>query len=90
MVLVIKACNYFCDLEKFRINGIKADIYDFGYTYDADSDNAPDYGCGNRIFERYPPTKDTLEKYNITRDEYETICDELTTALSFGRCGLCI
>lgn len=41
-------------------------------------------------FERFDePQESVLERYNITREEYDAICDELEDVLSFGSCGWC-
>ena len=41
-------------------------------------------------FDRRPPTKEVLDKYNITEKEYDTICDELEDKLCVGSCGWCV
>lgn len=79
-----------CELMKFTINGIDADKNDFGTSYDADSDNAEEYGCGNHIFESKNPTQKVLDKYGISVEEYSEICDELTEKLHVGSCGWCV
>jgi hypothetical protein len=79
-----------CETSKFVINGIEADAYDFGDKDDEDPDNAEDYGCGDMQFTSTPPTKEVLEKYSITEDEYRTVCEELNEGLSFGCCGWCV
>lgn len=90
MELVIKPYECLCALSEFTINGIPADYDDFGDKYDTDRINAPDYGCGNMRFIPQRPTEKVLTKYKITSSEYDEICDELESALSFGYCGWCI
>ena len=88
--LVIKPHSYYCGLEVFNINDVEnSNWYDFGYTYDSNPSNAPDYGCGDRRFHADPPTQQVLDKYSITEKEYEEICDELKDALHFGNCAWC-
>lgn len=38
-------------------------------------------------FEPQSPTKEVLDKYNITEEEYNKICDELEYKLGIGCCG---
>jgi len=79
-----------CSLSVFTINGIDADYSDFGCQYDADPENAEDYGCGDMIFERKDAKQWVLEKYNISLAEYDEVCENLERVLSFGSCGWCI
>lgn len=80
----------YCCLLIFNINGIKAQVRDFGEQDDIDPENAEDYGCGNMQFiPNTEPTEDILSKYLISKDEYQQICKELD-CLSFGCCGWCI
>lgn len=91
MELVIKPYHALpCHLEVFTINGKSADIEDFGDVYDHDEENADPYGCGDMYFEPKLPTSDVLKHYNITVDEYNTICMELKEKLYVGKCGWCI
>ena len=78
-----------CELATFRINGIDAEYTDFGDKYDCEPENAEPYGCGNMMFFPKEPNASVLKKYNITKDEYDEICNKLD-CLSFGCCGWCI
>jgi len=84
----IVAYKALCDLEVFNINGKEADYSDFGDKEDVERDNAEAYACGNMCFIPKPPKKEVLEKYGITTEEYQQICEELD-CLSFGCCGWC-
>lgn len=91
MELIIKPFHALpCELETFTINGKTADSSDFGDTYDHDIARAEPYGCGNMRFEPQSPTKEVLDKYNITEEEYNKICDELEDKLRVGSCGWCV
>lgn len=80
----------YCYLPIFNINGIKAQVRDFGTQDDIDPENAEDYGCGDMQFiPNTDPTEEILSKYLISRDEYKQVCKELD-CLSFGCCGWCI
>lgn len=83
----IEVHDYLCFPSIFTINGKNADYNDFGEKYDRDPENAEE--CGNMQFNRIEATKEVLEKYSITKDEYSKICDELEVKLSFGCCGEC-
>lgn len=89
MDLKLKFFNSYCSTKEFTINGKEADYTDFGDKYDQDSACAPNYGCGDMVFEPKEPTKEILKKYGITEDEYYKIADKLERGLSFGRCALC-
>jgi hypothetical protein len=79
-----------CSCETFTINGERADKDDFGSTCDMDPDNAPEYGCGNRLFIPKMPTDEVLAKYFINLKEYAEICEKLKDMLAVGECGWCI
>ena len=87
----IKPMKYLCALEiDVTINGKYLDSSDFGEQEDLNRFEAEPYGCGDMQFIPYKEVnKDTLEKYNITEEEYRMIQDKLD-CLSFGRCGYCI
>jgi hypothetical protein len=78
----------FCTLDAFEINGIKADINDFGEQYDREPFNAQ-YCCGNMCFNGIAPSDEVLDRYEVSEDEYWEIVNELEDTLSFGRCNLC-
>ena len=91
MELVIEPMNALpCSLEVFTIDGQTAYQGDFGDTYDHDAESAEEYECEDMHFDRKPPTKEVLDKYNITEKEYDTICDKLEDKLYVGRCGWCV
>lgn len=81
----------FCSTSKFIINGVVADIEDFGHQEDMGryDDDREDYCCKNMqfIIKRYG--EDIREKYNITEEEYYDIAFKLKDNLSFGYCILC-
>jgi hypothetical protein len=79
-----------CSLEVFTINGIKAEEEDFGKGYDEDYGAAGhDWSCGNRVFKAKFPTDEILRKYNLTANEYRTVCNKLEEMLTIGCCGWC-
>ena len=91
MELVIKPIRSLpCSLEVFTINGKGADQYDFGDIYDHDIESAEPYACADMHFDPKPPTKKVLDKYNLTKEQYYNICNELKCKLCVGRCGWCI
>ena len=91
MELIIKPFHSLpCELEVFTINGIAANYIDFGSVFDHNEEAKESYGCGDMYFEPKLPTSDVLKHYNITVDEYNTICMELRNKLYVGKCGWCI
>lgn len=91
MELIIKPSSRLpCKLETFTINGRNADSRDFGDMYDHDEEHIELYVCGDMYFESKNLTKEVLDKYNITEEEYYDICNKLEAKLCIGRCGLCL
>lgn len=90
MKIEMKVYGALCSTELFVINDVAADSSDFGCQYDADPENAEEYGCGNMTFEGKAPTAEVLSKYKITEAEYALIVAQLESALSFGGCGWCV
>lgn len=84
--------NAFCrlDHEETHINGHKVDSEDFVEQYDHYKRGRCDYGCGDMRAETIEPTQKVLEEYEITKDDYYIIANEIAEALTFGRCGWCI
>ena len=89
MKLELEVYGCLCETSIFRINDIDASSDDFGNKYDHDSENAPDYCCGNMLFETKKSTEEILNKYKITDEEYYEIGEKLEEKLSFGSCGWC-
>lgn len=89
MKLKLTFMNALCETDEFNINGIDAEHCDFGDKYDRDSDNADQYCCNDMQFTRKPSTKEVLDRYKITEEEYQEICAKLEDGLSFGGCGWC-
>jgi hypothetical protein len=76
-----------CALKTFKINGITADMNDFGEQV---GEGDGEYGCKDSHFESLTtPKKGVLAHYKITKAEYITICDQLEDALCVGSCGWC-
>lgn len=91
MELIIESCHALpCNLKVFKINGKDADQDDFGDTYDHDAKNSEIYSCADMRFDPRSSIKEVLDKYNITEEEYNKICDELEDKLFVGRCGYCM
>jgi hypothetical protein len=91
MEAVIKFGDAYCYLKEFVINGIKADMRDFGEKRDVNPKMAEPYGCGDmRFIPNLYPTEAVLQKYDIDEEEYDTICSQLQKGLSFGKCGWCV
>ena len=88
MKLEIEVYSCLCELRVFNINDIKAKYEDFRDKYDTDQENADDYCCGNMRFIPKNATQEILDKYKISIDEYNEICEKLD-CLSFGECGWC-
>jgi hypothetical protein len=87
-------CDAYCAASKLTINGIDADLDDFGSGYDVgfdESESIPEgfHGCADRQFECELPTPEVLEKYKITTAEYSLLVALLESELSFGYCSMC-
>ena len=79
-----------CELEIFKINGKEADIEDFVCVYDHTPDIAEPYGCGDMRADIISPTKEVLNKYNISLNEFYEIANDLAETLSIGSCEWCL
>ena len=80
-----------CSLKTFKINGIDAELHDFGDMNDEGSEYAEPYACGDMRFTKHRKIREgVLEKYNITRKEYNEICAQLGSKLCIGECGWCV
>ena len=75
-----------CEAETFIINGINADVDDFGEVTIEHGEGR--YSC-YIDFESKHSTEEVLSKYNIDGTEYEEIQDKLNNVF-FGSCGCCI
>ena len=90
MAYQMQVYSALCALRLFDINGIAASSSDFGEQADHDPFNAEPYCCADMRFERHDePQEGVLERYGITREEYNEICSELEGLLSFGSCHWC-
>lgn len=90
MELKLEVHNSLCSTSTFEINGIKANSDDFGFQCDDAPEDSEEYGCGDMQFHRKPATQDILTKYHIDTDDYNSVCEELGSELSFGSCGMCV
>jgi hypothetical protein len=87
-------CEDYCAASQLTVNGIEADLDDFGAGDDkgyAEPTCIEEefYGCYDRQFECYQPTSEVLEKYKITLAEYSLLVTLLESELSFGCCNMC-
>jgi len=74
MKLLLKIINH--NVEKFRINGVKAKVSDFG---DVIADDDMISVC---LVEGYENRKATNQKYNISDDENNLIFEKLHNGIS--------
>lgn len=89
MDIHVEKSGSYCVPKSISYKGKELFLYDFGSMEDADHENRPEYGCGDRVFVRIPATPDVLAEYDITAEEYEAICDYLEKELHWGRCSYC-
>lgn len=89
MKLECKAYKGMCKLAFFTINGIEADEADFGSHYDRMPKTGNSCACKDMKFIPKNPTVKVLEKYTLSINEYEQVCDKLDKELSFGACCFC-
>ena len=73
-----------CELQTFRINGVDAELEDFGMVI---KDDFGGYECTDIRFEEtnQPP----LGKYGLTYEEYDEVCQVLSSTFKIGRCDWC-
>jgi len=89
MELKLTFLSALCSTGEFEINGIDADIDDFGEKCDRSPETAEDYSCGDMQFTPKLATQEVLDKYKINLTEYNEIANKLEEGLSFGCCGWC-
>jgi len=87
MKLAISFGRNCCDSKVFIINGKKAEIEHFGELVDVSGQ--PDWGCAEQIFSSKPSQPNILTHYNISSQEYETICEKLLQKVHFEECCYC-
>jgi hypothetical protein len=78
-----------CRPVELRINGIKANFYDFGKSKDIDPLNAPPCGCANRVFKMGVLKPYTLNKYGLSPKDVEDLRIILEEKFSIGLCKRC-
>lgn len=78
-----------CGCHDFIVKGKEAYLDDFGMMKDFSPEKADEYGCGDTGFDYHPAFPEVLEKYGITEDEYNRICEVLSKNLYVGCCSLC-
>lgn len=80
-----------CATEVFNINGINADIEDFGSMTDTNHFEAEPYSCACMEF---IPNDNHMEmvmnKYEISKEEFREIQEKLEEKMYVGSCGWCI
>lgn len=79
----------YCGLSVFKINDILADSDDFRENTIIIQNMLLNIVVEIMMFESKEPTQEVLDKYHITKEEYEDVCDELHDKLSFGFCAYC-
>lgn len=88
MDIVIKTYGSLpCCLMEFTVNGIDADLDDFGEKNLFDG-SCMDSECGCEFIPK-EPTVGVLIKYRITEAEYKRVCEELSDELYVCDCGCC-
>ena len=75
-----------CGLKKFTVNGIEADLEDFG---EVQCGSVGDYECVVDGFDAKLPSNEVLAKYKISVDEYAELVAKLNTAFDYGYCNWC-
>lgn len=80
-----------CRTKAFRVNGIDADINDFGETDDTGRCNVTECGCGCMEFvSNNSKMNDAMQRYNVSEDEFHEVQKRLELSLCVGECSLCL
>ena len=88
MLMKIKRNDYFCKLKEFEINGIEADISNFG-KFNEEFAEKEERSCIDRQFVPMSFGMTAKLKYNINAEDYLVVCAALKELLSFGNCSNC-
>lgn len=75
-----------CAVDKFRINGIRANEEDFG---EVNLENVGRYTCRISGFTPGKVKQKILDKYGITIDEFYEICSKLDEVFEYRTCSYC-
>lgn len=78
-----------CAIKDFSINGVKAQVFDFGYKADLMPESRSVHECGEMAFIFNEPTEEVLTKYSITRANFNTICTQLSHGIHHTHCTNC-
>lgn len=89
MKLELDVYSSICETKIFVVNGVKATYKDFGRKVDTQPNQSKPNICGNMTFESIASTKQVLDKYKISTNEYNHICTLLRGCMSFGVCKQC-
>lgn len=85
-----------CATALFTIKGKDACLSDFGDWNDGVDVTilweTPDGGCPHRTFKArsYEENPEVAEKYNLTKEEYDTLAGVLEEKFFIGRCECCV
>ena len=86
-----------CEAQTFKINGEDAELEEFGeYEYgdyaECQDEDIRQWGCYNKYFVPLPYEKnmDVADKYWLTEEEYDELCDKLREKFAIGTCGWCV
>lgn len=88
-VEITRSESEICLVLGLTINGMPANIYDFGLMKDLEPSKAPPCGCGNRVFVSSYLSDVILKRYNLTRKQGEDLLLILKKALNIGYCKRC-
>lgn len=85
-----------CSLQTFTIGEQSADTSDFGNGGDEGPDEGQEpepYACSHWTWHRTNKSvemRDAREKYKLSDEDFDKICDELEDILHVGSCGWCV
>lgn len=93
---IIPYKNHPCALKVFNINGNRAGQEEFGYLKDGpdfmELDGYLKHGCTDCLFECYPYDEnlEIVHIYQLSREEYDDVCNSLKKILHVGPCKRCV
>jgi len=89
IVDIIRNENEACRPVELKINGIKANLYDLGYSRDLSPETAPPCGCGNRTFIMKDIKEYTLKNFNLSIEDLDDLKSILEANFTIGLCKRC-
>lgn len=88
---IVRSNSEVCLILEMKINGVPAQLYEFGTMKDVSPETAPPCGCGDRSFipHQMKYNENTLKKYGLKAEDSDDLRNLLIKELHIGQCKRC-